>query len=145
MTPPEKRQVPALQTPFGESPGALPSGAQHGCPGPPQAMHLPTAVAEHPVAGAEQKGLPPSLQQGWLRPPHVPHAPFVVQVPPAGQVAPLATQRELWKLRRTQQPPAQRLPGQQALPASPHFTHVLPKLPTDPLHTKSAVIHAAPD
>jgi hypothetical protein len=49
--------------PSGENPGALPSRAQQGCPVPPQAMHLPGAVAEHPVPGAEQNGLPASLQQ----------------------------------------------------------------------------------
>jgi len=48
--------VPALHVPDEETPGALPSSAQHGWPRPPQAMHLPGAVAKQPVPGAEQNG-----------------------------------------------------------------------------------------
>jgi hypothetical protein len=83
------------------------------------------------------------VQQGWFLPPQAPQPPLAAQVPAPAQDCPLCTQAVALLPVRTQQPEAQRLPGQQGPPASPHFWQVLPAGPVT--QTAPASVQAGDD
>lgn len=92
------------------------------------------------VRQAEQKRLTLKyLQQGWSAPPHGPQLPVSPQLPTPAQLWPTATQRVAPSSVRAQQPPTQRLPGQQGSPTAPQRRQV-PCPPLFGMQTKFASV-----
>jgi len=136
------------------------SFAQHCCPAPPHAAHVPFGPPVHATCGAVHVCCP---QHGSPDAPHVPHAPLLHVPPMFGHALPADVHTS-----RTQQPPELHVfrsqqgwpgpphcaqtsllhalpaphcrPGQHAWPAAPHGIEPSPRTPPSPLPLMSVVL-----